>query len=155
MVEELTALCAEQHAFFPEDLVSAAECESTVMMGAERTGEPGLALAAAQRWQAAARGDPMAEGTLALLRGDPAAAASTLAPVVDAWPAEPDAPFFVWLQLGQAEITLGRAWRELGDARAAAMLALGLAHVERAAAGQKQPWVHHVLAHARFVAVSR
>jgi tetratricopeptide (TPR) repeat protein len=63
--------------------------------------------------------DSVAAPYLALLRGQPRDAAQQLAAMLAAVPATRDAMPWVRLERGALEVALGRAYRELGDLRAA------------------------------------
>jgi predicted Ser/Thr protein kinase len=151
---EVEPNCAAWHTFHPREKHDIAMCEHELAVLAELLGQDALAMAATDRWANAEEREPaLARAMAALRHGDATAAATLLEPEVRALETERtiDAPFFVLLTIGEAELALGRAWRALADPRADEMLDRALADTERGAAGQVQPAVQRRLAHARLV----
>jgi hypothetical protein len=153
-LELVSSACADRRLHHPDNDDADAQCEHAIVLLAQLVGDEDRARLAAERWAAAASYDrTIATATLALFEGDPAKAAATIAPDVEANEATRAAgwPWYELLNHGEAELVLGRAWRMLADPRADAMLAHAVADLEHGASVMSQPYGKRRVALARKV----
>jgi tetratricopeptide (TPR) repeat protein len=136
-------VCRDLWTFHPRRNDELEECEYELVNVAEFLGDRDAAAMSLDRLLRLPHlsREKLIHAKAALSSGDPAGAAALVEALVPTTgPSASDGqPFWVQSDDAEAELVLGRAWRELDDPRADAMLRRALARFELAAQGQATP----------------
>lgn len=152
--EQLDEVCIDVARFLAHIPGEIASCERQRALLHEMVGNTALANAATRRWVehvdgSEAMDSDLAHGMAALRYGDADEAAGILTRVVARYTAIPERQWWEDLQLGEAELALGRAWRRLGRDDADTMLAGALRRLEGDGSEQRPPVTQRCIQLAR------
>ncbi len=151
-LEALVSACDDARRFHGQEREDPDTCWKLPALLAELVGDDARSLAATREWARLAfvRNRPLASGYLALREGQAATAEGILAQLVAKLESRSARPWWVEAELGEAEVALGRAQRELGRPEAAETIARGVRRQEGGGTplSQKRGWM---LRHAKAV----